>query len=766
MLILFSLAGCNVKKNVPKDKYLIKRYSVVVDGKQSGISTSEIRTLMKPDPNNKFFFMRFKLWAHYRYQHKQSKFNTWLNKHFAEEPSYYEKNNTTLITRKVKRYLNNIGYFNSKVVCDVSYGNKVATIKYLIYPSKPYRINTISYEIPDSLLAKYVFSDNNSSLLKENDIYNAYTFDDERDRITQLLRNNGYYYFNRNFIQYVVDSNLVDHKMNVNLVVNDVKTQDPNNPGESLEENHTRYFINKVYVIPEFDPSNLHPFDTIVHPIEFWKDTNDYNFYFLYNSHQHLLPSAFNAAIKIKPGEAYSASQVQSTYRKLFNYQIIQTANISFDTVDDDVDNGKKYLDAKVRLKDSKLNLFSAELEGTNSSGDLGIRGNLVFLNRNIFKRAEVLRMRLKGGVEAQSVTESDDNPTGLFNTFEAGIDGTVFFPRFLSPIRLNRFNQMYIPNTNINFGFNYQNRPYYSRNITNVDIGYNWTVKKKINHIFTPININYVNINPTPEFDSVLQNEPNRRLQEQYSDHMIVGLKYSFIYNNQNLRTLSHFDYLRVNIETSGNMLYGISSLANAQQSDSNYYQLFGVRYSQYLRTSIDYRHYFYFYNKTNSLVFRILLGLGVPYGNSDELPYEKGFYAGGANDMRGWLFKDLGPGDYSGTTTYERIGDIQIEGNIEYRFPIYSFFKGAFFVDVGNIWTYNESSSFPGGKFYYDEFVSQLAVDAGVGFRFDFKVLIFRIDVAAPIRNPAYAEGNRWRLAYLHPTDFVWNFGIGYPF
>jgi outer membrane protein assembly factor BamA len=159
---------------------------------------------------------------------------------------------------------------------------------------------------------------------------------------------------------------------------------------------------------------------------------------------------------------------------------------------------------------------------------------------------------------------------------------------------------------------------------------------------------------------------------------------------------------------------------------------------------------------------VWRLLLGAGVPYGNSDELPYEKGFYAGGANDMRGWIFKSLGPGN----SPYEKIGDIQIEGNLEYRFPIYSFFKGALFTDIGNIWTYERSTTFPGGQFYFNKFYKQLAVDAGVGFRFDFQILIFRIDVAVPLKNPAYPAGDRWRIRYIQPKDFVWNFGIGYPF
>ena len=767
-VVSIMLTGCSVKKNLSNDQHLINKYKVTVDGKHSDISNSEIKTLIKPDPNSKFLFIRFKLWAYYKYTKKQSKFNTWLNKHFGQEPALYDEKNIVNITSKMSRYLNNVGFFNATIDYTTNFRHKVANVKFIIKPAQPYRISEIKYDIADTLLRHFFDQNINNTLIKKNDIYNAYTFDNERDRITDELRNTGYYYFNRNYIQFMVDSNHTDHIMSLNLVINNVKKQDINLPGEFIEENHRRYFINNVTIIPEFDPNNTAKFDTTFHTINFWKDTNNYTYYFLYAGKKHILPSAFNSAIKIKPGQAYSSKKVQTTYRKLFNYQIIQTANITFDTIATVKSNKPNhyFINSRIQLKDSKLNRFSTEIEGTNSSGDLGIRGNLVFLNKNVFRRAEVFRLRINGGVEAQTISEPTKYSRGLFNTFEAGIGGTIFFPRFLSPIRLDRFNQKYIPNTNVNFGFNYQRRPNYSRNITNLDIGYSWNAGKSINNILTPVNINYVNINPTPTFDSILQNEPNRRLREQYSDHMIVGLKYSFIFNNQNIQSLQHFNYLRINFESSGNLLYAVNSLANSQKSDSGYYEVLGVRYSQYFRLGIDFRHYYYFNKKTNSLVWRLLLGAGIPLLNSDDLPYEKGFYAGGANDMRGWLFKDLGPGDYSGNSPYEKVGDIQIEGNLEYRFPIYSFFKGALFTDIGNIWTYGKSESFPGGKFHFNTFVSQLAVDVGVGFRFDFKVLIFRIDAAAPIRNPAYTAGNRWRINYLQPNDIVWNFGIGYPF
>ncbi len=768
ILLITTLSGCSVKKHLNNDQHLINRYRISVEGSHPEISNSELRTLLTPDPNSKFLFFRFKLWSYYRFQKKQTKFNTWLNKHFGEEPSLYNESTLENISKKMLRYLNNIGYFDSKVEFQTRFKNKVANVRFIIKPSVPYRISDIKYSITDSLLQDFFNKDLSNTLIKKGDIYNAYTFDNERDRITANLRDNGYFYFNRNYIQFIVDSNLMKREMNVDLVINSVKKPDQSSPGNFIEFNHKRYFINNVTIIPEFDPNLNLTYDTIKHNIEFWNDTNRYTYDFLYNQKQHLKPSAFNSAIKIKPGQPYSAKKVQTTYRKLFNFQIIQTANISFDTTNTPNSNipDHDYINSRIQLRDSKLNRFSAEVEGTNSSGDLGIRGNLVFLNKNIFKRAEVFRLRLKGGFEAQTITEPTESNNGLFNTFEAGLDGTIFFPRFLSPVRFDKFNQEYLPNTNLNFGFNYQRRPNYSRNITNVDVGYTWNSGKNVTHILTPININYVKINPTPEFDSILENEPNRRLREQYSDHMIVGLKYSYIFNNQNMMALQHFNYLRVNLESSGNLLYGINSLAGTQKSDSGYYKVFGVRYSQYLRASIDFRHYYYFSKKTNSLVWRILLGAGIPFLNSDELPYEKGFYAGGANDMRGWLFKDLGPGGYSGDSQYEKVGDIQIEGNLEYRFPIYGFFKGAIFTDIGNIWTYKESETFPDGQFHIDKFISQLAVDAGIGFRFDFQVLIFRIDVAAPMRDPAYSSGHKWRFKYLQPVDFIWNFGIGYPF
>jgi len=248
-------------------------------------------------------------------------------------------------------------------------------------------------------------------------------------------------------------------------------------------------------------------------------------------------------------------------------------------------------------MQNSRRHSLSLEGFGTNSSGDLGVRGKLVYLNKNIFKHAEIFRIRLTGGFEAQAVGGSpEEGKSGIFNTFEVGIDGTIFFPRFLFPARLLGFNEKYSPVTNITFGFNYQVRQNYTRNITNLEFGYSWDKTSKKKHIITPINTNLIKIFPTPEFQEILDKEENKALKEQYSDQIIFGMSYSFIFNNQNISTLSHHQFFRFNLESSGNFLYAINSLANSQKTDEGYYQIFGIRYSQYLKASVDLREYVYF--------------------------------------------------------------------------------------------------------------------------------------------------------------------------
>ena len=274
----------------------------------------------------------------------------------------------------------------------------------------------------------------------------------------------------------------------------------------------------------------------------------------------------------------------------------------------------------------------------------------------------------------------------------------------------------------------------------------------------------NSVKVNPSAAFQRVLDQETNQRIKDQYSNHLIFGIKYSFVFNNQNINKIKNFSYFRANFESSGNFI----SLFNRTpliKYDEDFGELFGIRYAQFVRFDFDFRQYFLL-SENNRLVFRALIGFGLPYGNSIDMPFERSFYGGGANGMRGWVFRELGPGGYSGEGNVERIGDIQLETSFEYRFPISGFLKGAIFSDIGNIWTINENSYLPDGKFEIKDFYKQLAMDAGFGFRFDFSFFIFRLDAAIPLRDPAKRPEARWVVGQSQIKDIIWNFGIGYPF
>ena len=302
--------------------------------------------------------------------------------------------------------------------------------------------------------------------------------------------------------------------------------------------------------------------------------------------------------------------------------------------------------------------------------------------------------------------------------------------------------------------------RPSYKRNVFNVSFGYDWDESDTKHHIIKPIDISLVKVFPTEDFAKDLEKLNDPRLKDQYTDHLISAMKYSFIFNNQDIRKLKNFIFFRGNLETCGNILNLIDHAIGAPKDTSGHFTLFNIRYAQYVRTDFDFRYYVII-NKLNSIVFRSVFGIGIPYSNADALPFERGFYLGGANGMRGWRFRSLGPGAYPGTDdNLDMMGDIMIEENVEYRFPIYKFFKGALFVDVGNVWLIHE------GQIKAGKILSELAIDAGFGLRLDFKFFIFRVDGALKFRDPSEPSHERWVIKNTGFNKILWNFGIGYPF
>ncbi len=771
LVIATLLSSCSVRRFVPEGKHFLDENKVVIKNKPVEFTKSDVSTYIIQKP-----FFKTKLSSHnpvktyYRAQrHPKNRFLQWMNRHVGEEPEYFDPELAYQSTQQIEQYLDNRGYFNSKVTVETKVSKRrrkrhLIRAIYTIEAAEPYRISKINYQIEDTVIARSLQRIEQRFPAKEGDIYNAYTLDNQRTMITDFLRNTGYYYFTKDYITYEVDSSFNNHTLEVTMKIANAKDKKTNKTHP-----HKRYYINNINIYPDHSPFLVNaPYTdstTISFSNNFRNIPNTLHFYF--HNKPYIRPSTFSQIIQIYQGRPYRQQLVSQTYSALSSLKIISSSSIEFDTVPSPNDT-LNLLDCNIMLRRNNFHSIKLQAEGTNSGGDLGISGSITYTNKNIFHGSESLLLSVKGGLEAQEITDMfqiEQSDRSVFNTSELIFTSSLNIPRFLSPFPLKTFVRDYQPKTTFSLGGSVQVRYAYSRYISMGTFGYDWKANPRLQFIVTPFYLNFVKVNPIPEFQALLDQESNQRLKNQYTNHLIYGGRYSVIYNTQNINRTGNYIYLRGNLESSG----GLVSLFNGTRllTDSdNHHELFGIRYAQYIRADIDFRQYIRLGDKS-MLVFRQLIGAGIPYGNSYDMPFERCFYSGGSTGMRAWDYRKLGPGAYVPTdenVNIERIGDLQLELNAELRFPIRKSMNGALFMDAGNIWNYHANDLLPNGEFHFNTFYNQLAIDAGFGVRFDFNIAVIRIDAALPIRYPYPNEfGKHWRTDIMD-THFVFN--IGYPF
>jgi outer membrane protein assembly factor BamA len=493
------------------------------------------------------------------------------------------------------------------------------------------------------------------------------------------------------------------------------------------------------------------------------------DYFILHQKADNIYPRTIVQSVFIKPGDPFRQTDITKTRSRVAELGVFGYSNIRFRPVPATDSTLTGQLDCSIDLSKRKLHAFTVETEATNSGGRPGIGLNFTYSNSNIFRGSETLRLKARGALEAQKIWGDDadySSSTPFFNTIETGIEMSIIFPRFLIPVRQERFPKYFRPKTTTSLGFGYENRPEYERWLTNLYFGYDWRESERKHHQLFPFDWSIINITTTPEFDQQLEDEPNDRVKNQYTDNLIMAARYTFTYNTQDIRKIQNFFYFKGSFETAGNLLQAGSNIFKANTDSLGHYVLFGIPFAQYVKLDGDFR-FFNIISRNNSVAYRWFIGTGIPYGNADVLPLTKGYYGGGANGMRGWPYRLLGPGSYyNPDDNFDRSGDIQLEANIEFRFPVYSFIKSALFADIGNIWLLKEDDSYPGGDFKFDTFYKELAIDVGLGLRFDFDFFIMRVDFAIPLRDPAQPENERWVINKWQFSDFIINFGIGYPF
>lgn len=487
-------------------------------------------------------------------------------------------------------------------------------------------------------------------------------------------------------------------------------------------------------------------------------------------------------AILIEPGILYKRSGEEKTYKKLSSLGIFKASSIIYPASNDVL----KTVSPKIFSQPTKSQSFTAAADGKHFSGLYGITGSFMYSHNNLFGGAEKLIISLSGGLEMQRLLfQSDTNSTLLgdlpriyntFNTAEFGPKISLTFPRFLL---LKRYSRKFSnAKTELTGSINYQRRPDFTRGIEELTFGWIWNEKIKISHRFSPISISAIAIKKSDEFQQRITELNDRFLAASYQNHIIAGAKYSFSYIGKDLKKRHSNDFIS-SIELAGNLLRSFYNISGKPVDDAttNSYNLFNIRFAQFAKISMDYRHTIKLSRdkrKKVFLVYRAAGGIGIPLTNLNEaLPFEKSFLSGGANGMRAWKVRTLGPGSYyDASARFDKIGDIQLENNLEIRFPLLKTVDGAVFVDAGNIWLLNNDSLRVGGQFKKETFIGEIAIGAGIGLRIDIDFFIIRLDFAVPIKNPSLTPGMRWitdqaltqeRRGFFAPQ---FNLGIGLPF
>lgn len=701
---------------------------------------------------------------------KETKFKLWVRKSFGTKPVILDTMLILSSKDKLSQYLRNKGFYHATLNTNIKYSRKTARVTYTINSGPPCIVKKFDFFIPDSTMRRYVMADTAGGKLRKGMIFDTYVLDDERDRIASNLRNNSYYTFSLSDIYYLADTSNAGLSANLELHFRTVQKNNDGGSDSVTQITHPRFYIRNIYINPDADPtSRENPLDTLTYKYHINKtDTVGKTIYILSGTRNSLSPSFLASCLAFAPGDAYKQSAANKTYKKLIKQPIIASANISMLIPPGSVQpNGNEWLDCNIRLKRNKLNTFSVGTEGTNSGGRFGVGINSSIQNRNIFRGAEVLSLKIKASAEIQGSFNNvgKKNYFLFFNTLEGGSEISIDFPRLMIPYRSKYLENATEGTTSLSAGVGFEFQTEYTRNISSLAWSYKWSTSERVKHIFTPFEFNYIKIVPIDSFSVYLASLTDPVYKSQYTDHLLNMIRYSIIFSNTGNTKADKQFFVRLNAETSGNMPYLIDRASKNPTNFNGYYERLGVRYSQYARIDVDFRK-FWKLRRGNSIAFRFMGGSALPYGNSDAVPFEKSFWLGGANDMRGWRLRSLGPGAYvAKDASFNKTGEIMLQSSIENRFPIYSFLLGSFFVDAGNIWLRKPSPDFQGGNFDFNTFYQQIAMDMGFGIRFDFSFFILRLDAAVPFHDPAH-PGNWFSRDLFNIKNTILNFGIGYPF
>ena len=750
------LVGCSVSKFVPEGKYLLDEVHISSDNKE--IKSSEMYSYVRQKPNSKWFSL-VKL-PMYIYCSSGKDSTKWINKilrKMGDAPRIYDARVAEETRMQILGAVQNKGYLGAQVYLEEKIKKNRLDTYYRISSGKPYIISSIDYNVEDYVIRDLLMNDSIHSGLKVGERFDVNQLEEERNKITQFLLNRGYYRFNKDYITFQADT--VNGTYRIDLTMNIGLNNMPNSSETSL---HRQYSIRNVNYLMDVDysPNNGVNLDTMSYG----------GINILYDKKLFLRPGVIDSHNRIVPGKLYSNRDVMSTYSSLSRLGILKYSNIRFV---EHLENDSAYLDAFVSLSKNKNKMLSFQIEGTNSAGDLGAAASVTYTHRNLFKGSETFTIKVRGAYEAVTGLEGYANN----NYTEYGVESSLDFPEFMFPFLTSDFKKRVNAKSEVSIKYNWQIRPEFERTLASAAWSYRWNSGRRANHRLDVLDINYIYMpyrsNTFIEYLNYMD-EVNPLLRYSYEDLFIVRLGYTYTYNSAGVttqQTAKKSSYsIRFNIEESGNLIYGFSKLIHKKPSDGESFRMGNISFAQYVKTDFDFAKNIMIDDR-NSLVFHIATGVAIPYGNSKSLPFEKLYFSGGANSVRGWSVRSLGPGRYhgnSGSLDYvNHTGDIKLDLNVEYRTHLFWKLNGAAFIDAGNVWTLKSRYTDDTGQFAFNRFYKEIAVSYGLGVRFDLDFLILRFDGGMKAINPMESGADRFPV--IRPDfsrDFAFHFAVGYPF
>ncbi|KDN54559.1 translocation and assembly module lipoprotein TamL [Flavobacterium seoulense] len=755
--LLFSvslLLGCSGTSKIPEGDLLYTGHNLSVkkgeEPKKIRKSIkSELDDMIRPKPNKSIFGMRpgiffYNLAGDVK---KEKGFRYWLKYKLGAEPVLMSKVDLDYNQKVIQNFVENKGFFNANSTADTVQKGKKVKANYEVTLNNQYKIKSVIFPADSIVLAKEIGLLESTSILKVGKPYDLEDIKNERARIDAKLKERGFYYFNEDYLLIQVDSTVANHEVDLRLKIK-------NNIPEKAKN---QYKVNDVYVYPSFNLKR----DTVANRK---MDTIKYKDLTIIDNKTVFKPFIFDKTLLFDKGELYNRTTHNLSLNRLITLGTFKFVKNEFR----ENKSAKNELDLYYYLTPLPKKSIQVEaLAKTNSANYSGTELNVNWSNRNLFKGAELLTITAFGGLEVQVSGQNRG-----FNVYRFGGEASLVWPRFISPFEM-RSGSAFAPRTKASIGYEYQLRTkLYSLKTFNSSFGYLWKENEKKEHSLSIINIAYASPNNVTDlYQSQIDENPS--LGKVIERQLIFGTTYTYTYTNTMLKNKKNNIYFKGGIDLSGNSL-GLLLGAN---DSNNPKSIFGVPFSQYSKLELEFRHYYNF-SKETTLASRIILGAGIPYGNSKEIPFIKQFFIGGTSSIRAFRARSIGPGTFDGNTVTDnsflpdQSGDLKFEFSTELRAQLYKLVKGAVFVDAGNIWLLNKNPEKPGAEFT-GQFMNQLAVGTGVGLRFDFNFLVLRTDLAFPLRKPYLPKGEQWVIDDIKFSDGGWrkenlifNLAIGYPF